>query len=205
MLAVRDSTPAAEGGGGREGAPSTAAAEWEQLKPVQKYFPNKKLEDYVLVRTNLLGAFGALQGGSAGALQRILAFYTGEIKIGKLAEKEYPVHEHMATALAAADTLFKAKSKGTKSEGFKLTHFGGLVIRPNANNPAVLSEHSLGAAIDLDAELNPNERGFPFELIEDVTGDDLRAGASGTGVDLYNVTASGSCPERVRRLRRGVP
>jgi hypothetical protein len=190
LLAIRDRDAGAEGA-------SSPEAEWAELEPIQKFFGDGKLADYLTVRTNLLGAFGALGDGTAAALKRIRHFYTSEMEDAHLLGASYPVHKTMAKALAQAERKFKAMTRGTPTADFKLSYFGGLNIRPNVNDPSQLSEHAVGAAVDLDAPMNPNERGFPFDLIEDVTGDDLRAGATGKGVDLYNVTASGKRPERL--------
>lgn len=185
LLAIRDQSPGADGAGSPE-------AEWAQLEPIQRYFGGGQLADYLAVRMNVLGAFGALDGGTAAALARMKRFYTTEMQSGRLLGQAFPVHKTMAAALEKAEEKFKAMTRGTPTADFKLTYFGGLNIRPNANNPSQLSEHSVGAAVDLDAPMNPNERGFPFDLVEDVTGEDLRA-----GVDLYNVRARGKQPERL--------
>ena len=184
---------------------STAEAEWQQLQPVKNAFPKEGFDAYKLVRSNLLAAFGALDGGTAGALRRILDFYSAANMVSvELCGKTAIVHTRMATQIEAARTKFGKVPKSPAVASFQLREFGGLAIRPNKNNPDLLSEHAVGAAVDLDATWDPNEQDFPFDFIEDVTGEDLRAGATGKGVDLYNVTAAPGRPERKVPYKEGL-
>ena len=165
---------------------------------LQRYVGEGTLANWELVRADVLGNFGALNDGSAAAMRRIKHFYTAEMREGAIANsKPYRMHWMLAAQLVKAQTKFDAMTAGNKAaRAFKVQHFASLNIRPNVNDPTRLSEHAVGAAVDIEAPLDPNEQDFPFDFIADVTGDDLRKGATGKGVDLYNVTARKGRPER---------
>jgi hypothetical protein len=146
--------------------------EWaEDLETATKKQIGKTAADYREVRSGLLGSFGALEVGTAEAITRMNAFYQDKIVRPTFLGKKVWVHTEMRDRLAKATAkLDKAEQDAIARE---LSSVGGVSIRPNANNPLVMSKHSFGAAIDLNAETNPNVPDFPERFVSEVTGVDL--------------------------------
>jgi hypothetical protein len=146
--------------------------EWAQdLDPSVKRYIDGGLNTYRDLRGGLLASFGALSTGTALAIEKINKYYAGKIaKVTFLGHDEW-VHQSLKDALKRAELRLAEPDR--IAIGKEITSFGGINIRPNTNNPLVLSEHSFGAAIDINPELNPNVPKFPVRFIEEVTGVDL--------------------------------
>jgi hypothetical protein len=129
------------------------------------------LTAYQDVRAALLATFGALRVGTAKALEKINTYYS--VKIVKVTFLGHPawVHQELGTALINAEKRLPELHRA--AIGKQITSFDGVSVRPNANNQLYLSEHSFGAAIDINPELNPNVPNFPVRFIDEVTGADL--------------------------------
>lgn len=135
------------------------------------------LGTYKDMRGALLAKFEALSIGTAAALKKINNYYQEKIVLVTFLGHKAWVHKELARALGRAEKLL------TESEqvaiGKEVTDFGGVSVRPNTNNPLNLSEHSFGAAIDINPELNPNVPNFPVQFIGEVTGRDLLTAEGG--------------------------
>jgi Domain of unknown function (DUF4157) len=172
MLAARDQRL-----GSKAEDADEAKREWDVLNDAAKRQFEQKLNTYRDVRAGLLAAFGALDVGTALALTRINGFYQTKIKQARFLGRETPVHEEMRERLMLAEGKLDAVERAAISRTMK--SLSGTNIRPNANNPLALSEHSFGAAIDIDPTLNPNVPQFPARFIEEVTGVNLMVTAEG--------------------------
>lgn len=146
-----------------------AEQEWAGLdQAVQRHL---SLNAYRDLRGALLGSFGALTIGTAAAIEKINKYYKEKIvKVTFLGHNGW-VHHDLKDALERAERRLDEPDR--VALGKEITSFGGISIRPNTNNPLYLSEHSFGAAIDINPELNPNVPKFPAQFIGDVTGTDL--------------------------------
>jgi hypothetical protein len=148
-------------------------AEWGILCPVHDCFNEPSVEYYATVRRALLREFGALRDGTQAALKRILTYYRELEDTTLLGRKVHNVHRDMVMALSRAQGLLGF------SPAPQIGNVGGANIRTNANDAYRLSEHSFGAAIDIDGATSPNIPGFPFDFVADVTGVDARLGRAG--------------------------
>jgi hypothetical protein len=149
-----------------------AEREWALLEPTTtKHLEGKnadaKRATYGQVRLALLAKFGALEVGTDRALERVNAFYRDEIETATFLGKDVIVHHDMAASLVAAAKKLTAEEKTALTTSVKSV--GGVSIRFNVNNPLALSEHSFGAAVDINPETNPNVPRFPVDFVEAVT------------------------------------
>jgi hypothetical protein len=146
--------------------------EWtEDLDPAVQRHINGGLNTYRDLRGALLASFGALSIGTAAAIEKINKYYAEKIVKVKFLGHEEWVHQGLKDALERAEHRLAEPDR--VAIGKEITSFEGINIRPNTNNPLYLSEHSFGAAIDINPELNPNVPKFPVRFIEEVTGLDL--------------------------------
>jgi hypothetical protein len=176
-----------------------------------------------MAATNVIGGKGAwpmVRGGvlaAFGTLEAAHDYYENQIVETRFFGKKVQVHHTLATALDAATTKFQAL--GGDPAAVRLNSAGGLAIRANANNAAVLSDHSFGWAIDIDgmtqkagrgvAAGNPNvqqgslaAQGIPnfWDFVKDITGEDVfKRDAKGKPVDD---SAPGSSSGRVHEAAR---
>ena len=125
------------------------AAEWEKLRPVHRFFAEATLDFYKQVRTALLNAFGAQRDGDEVAVDRVLAYYRSLVRVGFQGFQLW-VHPDLAARLEIAERRLGAS--------YPLQSAYGANIRFNTNNPAVLSDHSYGSAIDINGSTSPNVR-----------------------------------------------
>jgi hypothetical protein len=97
----------------------------------------------------------------------------------------------MAARLARANTKLEALLG--RPPDIHLKGDGALLVRPNHNEPWSLSKHCFGIAIDLEAEHNPNIRGYAekSDVIEAVTGVDTRVGTHGVRKSGGNLLSPG--------------
>jgi hypothetical protein len=164
---------------------------------------------WLLVRDGIHDAFGTL-----GMARR---FYEGKVHKYEFFGRAAPVHEDMAAALDRGVQKFLAM--GGKREEINLTTFGGLSIRANTNHPSVLSEHSFGAAVDIDGERtdpgagvaagNPNLQearlaglGIPgfWGFVQELTGSDVFQ-RTAKGKKIQN-SATGTYEENLAEAQR---
>ena len=146
--------------------------EWAQdLDPAVKRHIDGGLNTYRDLRAALLASFGALSIGTAAAIEKINKYYSEKIVKVRFLGHDQWVHQDLKGALERAERLLAEPDR--VAIGKEVKSFGGINIRPNTNNPLYLSEHSFGAAIDINPELNPNVPRFPVQFIEEVTGRDL--------------------------------
>ncbi|MDQ6711934.1 MAG: M15 family metallopeptidase, partial [Candidatus Dormibacteraeota bacterium] len=182
--------------GARAGSASVAD-EFSQLKKTALGDYVKSDGAYAGIRTGLLGAFGALEVGTAQALQNAQDYYGTMVPVSTFIEKSLGwaahVHPDMATAIALAEQKLnalreekaaqmnpRAASWWFKGVQDSINNFGdGVSIRANANNALELSLHSYGWAIDVNASMNPNIPGFPRALVKELTGSDVFTSSSG--------------------------
>ena len=175
----------------------TLADEFTELKKTALGDYVKSEGSYADIRTGLLGAFGALEVGTAQALKNAQDYYGTMVPVSTFIEKSLGwtahVHPDMAAAIGLAEQKLNAvrEEKGAQmnpraaSWWFKgvqdsLNNFGdGVSIRTNANNALELSLHSYGWAIDVNASVNPNIPGFPRALVKEITGTDVFVSSGG--------------------------
>ena len=124
-------------------------AEWEKLRPVHRFFAEATLDFYKQVRTALLNAFGAQRDGDEVAVDRVLAYYRSLVRVGFQGFQLW-VHPDLAARLEIAERRLGAS--------YPLQSAYGANIRFNTNNPAVLSDHSYGSAIDINGVDEPERQ-----------------------------------------------
>jgi hypothetical protein len=152
--------------------------EWEEdLDPAVKQHIAGGLDTYRDLRGALLASFGALTVGTAAVIEKINKYYAGKIVPVEFLGHNQLVHTDLRDALKRAEGRLAEPDR--IAIGKEITSFGGINIRRNTNNPLRLSEHSFGAAIDINPELNPNVPKFQVRFIEEVTGVDLLTTAEG--------------------------
>lgn len=97
-----------------------------------------------------------------GTHEKIKKYYK---KMGRdtFLSKNVLVHEVLLGKLKSAEALLK-------NEKPQVETLNTLDVRPNANDPSVLSLHSYGCAIDIDPKTNPNVGKFPEEMVKSLTG-----------------------------------
>jgi len=154
-------------------------AEWEKLRPVHRFFAEATLDFYKQVRTALLNAFGAQRDGDEAAVDRVLAYYRSLVRVGFQGFQLW-VHPDLAARLEIAERRLGAS--------YPLQSAYGANIRFNTNNPAVLSDHSYGSAIDIDGSTSPNVKNLGpgserARMIAAITGVDPSRDASGRTID----------------------
>ena len=154
-------------------------AEWEKLRPVHRFFAEATLDFYKQVRTALLNAFGAQRDGDEVAVDRVLAYYRSLVRVGFQGFQLW-VHPDLAARLEIAERRLGAS--------YPLQSAYGANIRFNTNNPAVLSDHSYGSAIDIDGSTSPNVKNLGpgserARMIAAITGVDPSRDASGRTID----------------------
>ena len=154
-------------------------AEWEKLRPVHRFFAEATLDFYKQVRTALLNAFGAQRDGDEAAVDRVLAYYRSLVRVGFQGFQLW-VHPDLAARLEIAERRLGAS--------YRLQSAYGANIRFNTNNPAVLSDHSYGSAIDIDGSTSPNVKNLGpgserARMIAAITGVDPSRDASGRTID----------------------
>jgi len=170
---------------GTEAADPQPEQEEKQLTGVVRANVAEYAGGYREVRTMLLAKFGALDVGTAKAIERMNDFYA-HVKETHFLGHKITVHERLDDRLKQAENLLTAEEKqdvATRTSG----EFDSLDIRANVNLPFDLSEHALGCAIDLSPILNPNVHGLPYEFIADVTGIDLKSSQEGQLPDDFDV------------------
>jgi hypothetical protein len=142
----------------------------QELDPTVQLYVDGGLAGYGQVRAALLSEFGALTVGSKQAFKNINDFYKNNIVLVNFLgnEKKVAVHKKMVEAL---DKTRRLLEKSGHADIARLeTRADGVDIRWNVNAPLKLSLHSFGAAIDIDAEHNPNVPKFPVAFVKEVTG-----------------------------------
>jgi len=102
---------------------------------------------FVMARTALLNKFGTLDAATK---------YYKALKPANFPDDTHktPVHENLQKKLAAAKTLLTTKG-WLKDVTDSIKKVGGFNVRENRKNTSVLSDHSFGWAVDIDAESNP--------------------------------------------------
>jgi len=153
--------------------------EWEKLRPVHRFFAEATLDFYKQVRTALLNAFGAQRDGDEVAVDRVLAYYRSLVRVGFQGFQLW-VHPDLAARLEIAERRLGAS--------YPLQSAYGANIRFNTNNPAVLSDHSYGSAIDINGSTSPNVKNLGpgserARMIAAITGVDPSRDASGRTID----------------------
>jgi hypothetical protein len=120
----------------------------------------------------VLAAFGVFEIGAQAAIQRANAYYQQLVPSRLHGHTGSLVHPDMQAALDRATALLAAAPASDQAEiSASIGTPGGFYIRPNANNPWVLSFHSFGWAIDLSPTLNPNVgSGHALDAVAAVTG-----------------------------------
>ena len=161
------------------GTPGDPAQEWQGLRGrTQTQFGG--LAGYEQLRPGLLEAFGALDIGTAKAVAAMDTYYGTTLTPVTFLGRPGVVHPLMRDALERAER-FLGDNRAAAAAG--VSSFGTAAVRANANNRLVLSEHSFGAAIDLDPRQNPNVPTFPAEFVRQVTGVDVLTTADGRQKD----------------------
>jgi flagellum-specific peptidoglycan hydrolase FlgJ/type II secretory pathway component PulJ len=113
---------------------------------------------WLTVRQGILASFGAFEIGAAAAIARANAYYAS-LRHARLLGVNGPlVHHKMQERLNRANALMEARLTDAEKAEVRTTlrDWGGFAIRPNSNNRSVLSLHSFGWAVDIDAAFNPN-------------------------------------------------
>jgi hypothetical protein len=142
------------------------------------------LEGYIDIRDLLIGHFGSIAHANE--------YYRHVKQQAFLGVSPGPwVHDTtLGPALKKAEKLIADRGWTNEVVG-RVSEAGGFNIRRNRNQPSVLSDHSFGWAVDVDADLNPNLAGhFPGRALAAVTGKDIvteamdRVNQGGTAQEL---------------------
>jgi hypothetical protein len=171
---VRDLTDEALTG---EGVAEEAAALGRRAERAVGY-----KQGWPFIRTAVLEKFGTVENAHD--------YYESNIVDTTFFGRPVEVHRELALALASAEIKFITLGGDPGTVIFN--SLGGLVVRPNTNNPKRLSDHSYGSAIDIDgmdqnagkgvAAGNPNVKvaeleaqGIPdfWTFVRDITGEDV--------------------------------
>jgi hypothetical protein len=177
------------------GAPGDPAQEWQGLRARTKTQLGD-LSGYEQLRPGLLEAFGTLNIGTAKAVAAMDVYYGATLTPVTFLGRPGLVHPLMRDALERTERFLGGESAAVAAG---VSSFGTAAVRANANNKLVLSEHSFGAAIDLDPRQNPNVPAFPVEFVQQVTGVDVLTTPDGrVKDDLLDV---GAAPETLLQSR----
>jgi hypothetical protein len=178
-----------------DGAPGDPAQEWQGLR-TRTRMQLGDLAGYEQLRPGLLEAFGALDVGTAKAVAAMDVYYGVTLVPVTFLGLPGVVHPQMQDALERAERFLGA---GRAAVAAGVSSFQTAAVRANANNKLVLSEHSFGAAVDLDPRRNPNVPAFPVEFVQQVTGVDVLTTPDGrVKDDLLDV---GAAPETLLQSR----
>jgi hypothetical protein len=138
------------------------------------------------VRLGVITEFGGLVDGTRVALARADAYFRSLVPAAfRNVTTATSVHPQMNAAFARANTFIEARLNDAKIPQADRTTMADQIraalgrntwsanLRENRNAPHRLSDHSFGAAIDIDSSVNPNigDSGA-LGPVEDVTGDD---------------------------------
>lgn len=173
------------------------AAEWARLAPIQALFEEnmRSPQGWATIRRAFLADFGGLAHGAEAAIGFALDYYKS-LKPGRLFGRNIGyVHPDFAAALARAEGMVK-RTPGDVT-GWATT------IRFNVNAPTVLSDHSFGTAIDINAATSPNVTDFPFDTIATITGADLRERGDDLTTDDRNLVHTGDPKEGSKQREAG--
>jgi hypothetical protein len=136
-------------------APQVAAEQALLAKHVKRH-----IDDWEKVRVAFLVQFGALEVGPRAAIQRANAYYAQLVDARLFGVERSMVHPVFQERLdrASLRLTFQTMLKPALRDEITqvVTTFWGTNIRPNANAPHRLSDHSFGWAIDIDPRKNPN-------------------------------------------------
>jgi hypothetical protein len=153
----------------------------------------EKLAGYAAMRGPVLRKFGTLKAAKGYYDTLVPANFpsAGSRVAGSTGTL---VHPEMQRRLAKAAALLASRRTPDGSATLlemiekQMRMVGGFNVRENRNieapKPMELSDHSLGWAIDIDWEVNPNTsyKKFPRTLQEGLTGDDLYEGPAAQGL-----------------------
>lgn len=138
------------------------------------------------VRLGVITEFGGLVDGTRVALARANAYFGSLVPAAfRNVTTATSVHPQMNAAFARANTFIDARLNDAKIPQADRTTMANQIrtalgrntwsanLRENRNAPHRLSDHSFGAAIDIDSSLNPNiADSGALGPVQDVTGDD---------------------------------
>jgi hypothetical protein len=140
---------------------------------------------YVAMRDALKDTFGSIDALNAYFDALVEANFPPVAT--KVVGQQSLVHIDLKSALDRAATLLKTKGAGifdaavASISGFdtlggKKHHRGSWStnIRENRNRPSQIGNHSFGFAIDINADLNPNLPEFRWDLVQRLTGFDVK-------------------------------
>jgi Domain of unknown function (DUF4157) len=133
-----------------------------------------RLAGYLAMRTGLKNTFGSIRALNAFYQALVDAdFPTGSSVIGVHSK----VHSQMKAALNKTQALLDKKKLTDQVTEFLRANKGywGTNIRENRNRPSMIGNHSFGFAIDFASDTNPNLPGFPWDLVQRLTGFDAYA------------------------------
>jgi hypothetical protein len=163
------------------------------------------VEGYFACRLGLLNAFGS-PSAVAATLDKVNEYYKSLVAPGFLQDTAGKpkggstlVHPDLKAALAKAEEMIKAR--GWLAEILaNIREYWSTNIRENRNNPARLSEHSFGFAIDINAYNNPNLAQFGqanWDFVNAIVGEDVFYDAQGQPSAAVQAVRNERDPEKI--------
>jgi hypothetical protein len=158
------------------------------------------------VRRGVLSTFGVMEVGPAAAIGRANAYYGQFVPISLFGYQSAGlVYPTLEARLTVATQSIPESDRATLVAAIK--QIGGFWIRPNRNNPASLSLHSFGWAVDINAPENPNvgnskvrDKANPLHLVEAVTGVDVDRSSTGAQPNYTTGLTAARVRDEVKRL-----
>ena len=155
---------------------------------------------WVGVRRALLASFGVMEVGPSAAIRRANDYFALLVPSSVCGRNGGPVHPELQARLASTTRALTAAECDTFRT--QIVELGGFWIRPNRNNPASLSAHSFGWAIDVNSARNPNVgRSGALELVPSVTGVDPDVSSAGAAMNYTSGRTTAEVETEAERLR----
>jgi hypothetical protein len=186
--------------------PDTIRDEYGRLGSRVKNNIEGGIEGYFACRMGLLNAFGSPQNVPA-TLSKINEYYNSLVQADflqnvagqKPAGGVTLVHPQLKAALDRAEQMI-IEMNWQDQVMANIRKYWSASIRENRNNPARLSDHSFGLALDINPDDNPNLAQFGqanWNFISAMVGEDVFSNAQGQRTAGSNVIREGGSPAEV--------